>query len=78
MKNKREVLCSWDNIKKKIKEYNLALRPTEYQQIKYMKRYKISYEDESTAAMLAATDSNGEKQSVSSYAGQPDQRLASY
>ncbi len=39
LKNKREYLCSWENIEKKIKEYNLALRPTEYSQITYMKRY---------------------------------------
>ena len=37
---KRESLRSWDNINKKINQYNLALRAVNPSQVRYMKRFE--------------------------------------
>ena len=37
---KRETLRSWDNINKKINQYNLALRAVNPSQVRYMKRFE--------------------------------------
>ena len=36
----RETLRSWDNINSKIKQYNLALRSVNPNQVRYMKRFE--------------------------------------
>lgn len=36
----RETLRSWDNINKKINQYNLALRAVNPSQVRYMKRFE--------------------------------------
>ena len=78
LKNKREVLCSWDNIKKKIKEYNLALRPTEYHQIKYMKRYDLAYDNDVNENILAANNNSSRHTETAHYSPSAETRLASY
>ena len=37
---KRESLRSWDNVNKKINQYNLALRAVNPSQVRYMKRFE--------------------------------------
>ncbi len=63
LRAERERLCSWENIDRKIQEYDLALRPTEYHQTKKMKRSEDMGPDMPASTAVAANERMGKRSS---------------